>query len=166
LLISSGTVAALYPDVAELEPRFIVVVHIVIVMLRLSELQAFMGQAEVKSEAFWQSVLQSDTRSLFPKHELAKIELSKSHLGKLRLMMDQLPLFLALPLHAHALHKITQGIQEKDVQRELQALTQDFELYQQTHVSSDYQFEVLEHKDKVECFCTEMVKPVLNTELR
>ena len=42
-------------------------------MSELKQLRDFVEWTEVKSDSYWRGVLSSDTRNIFPKHELAKI---------------------------------------------------------------------------------------------
>jgi hypothetical protein len=42
----------------------------------------------------------SDTRNIFPKHELSKIEIAKNKVAKMRLVMEHLPSFLSLQIYA------------------------------------------------------------------
>ena len=45
-------------------------------------------------------MLHSNSRNLFPKYELAKIELTKNKVSKQRLIMEELGMFLSLELYA------------------------------------------------------------------
>lgn len=96
-------------------------------MSKLSELKDFMAKEETKNDPFWRSILQSDPRNIFPKHELAKIEIAKNRMSKLRLIMDQLPNFLSLQIYARNIEQVSKTNLDKDLKKELDQLEVDLE---------------------------------------
>ena len=69
-------------------------------MIKLKDISSFIQRQDIKSDPFWQSMLHSNSRNLFPKYELAKIELTKNKVSKQRLIMEELGMFLSLELYA------------------------------------------------------------------
>jgi hypothetical protein len=57
--------------------------------------------------------------------------------------MEDLPSFLSLPLYAKKVEKASKGSQGRDIGKELDNIRSEFEKYQSSKISNDYQFEVL-----------------------
>jgi hypothetical protein len=76
----------------------------------------------VQGDAYWRSILSSDTRNIFPKHELAKIEIAKSKVAKLRLAVENLPAFLSLQLYAREVDNVTKTAPDREIKREINEL--------------------------------------------
>lgn len=135
-------------------------------MSDLQQLRDFVDRSEVKNDAYWRAVLSSDTRNIFPKHELAKIEIAKNRISKLRLVSDHLPHFLSLQLYANSRQHLAKTVPEKEITKELEQLAADIELCKSEPHSNDYQFEILEGKGKVEQLCAELGKSKIRPEVR
>jgi hypothetical protein len=53
---------------------------------------------------------------------LAKIEIAKNKVGKLRLAMENLPSFLSLQLYAKTVETVAKATPEREIKRELNEL--------------------------------------------
>jgi hypothetical protein len=118
------------------------------------------GRPEVRADQFWRGVLGSDPRSIFPKRELARIEIAKNRLGRLRLLGDHLPHFLALQVYAQQNRQASSGQWQQlgQIGADLQAAGEAGQ--------TDYHFEVLEGKQKLSTLCSELSKPKVKADLR
>ena len=66
--------------------------------------------------------MNSDTRNIFPKHELAKIDIAKNKVAKLRLAVENLPTLLSLQIYSKQVETVAKTTPEKEIQRELSEL--------------------------------------------
>ena len=96
-------------------------------MNEIKELKQIIERQDIKSDPYWKSILHSDTRSIFPKYELAKIEIAKNKVNKLRLIIDQLPNLLTLQIYAKNHIDITKNMHEQELKKELNQLTEDLQ---------------------------------------
>lgn len=134
-------------------------------MRPLEELRLFMEEGGAREDPYWRSVLSSDARNIFPKHELSKIEIAKHRVARTRLIMEQLPHFLTLQIYAQQRQSIAKNTPQRELRREIGQLTGELEQCRSQQSSSDYEFEVLEHKGKVDYFCQQLAKKKGNEEL-
>jgi hypothetical protein len=88
-------------------------------MSELKELKEFISREEVKVDPYWRSILLSDTRNIFPKHELSNIEIAKNKVSKMRLVMEHLSTFLSLQIYANSLESVAKTTPEKEIRKEL-----------------------------------------------
>jgi hypothetical protein len=129
-------------------------------------LKEFIEREEVKRDAYWRSILHSDTRNIFPKHELAKIEIAKNKLAKLRLAVENLPAFLSLQIYAKEVETVAKTTPDRELKKELNELESDITACRTGQLSNDYDFEILESKGKVETLCGQLTRQKIEPELR